>query len=83
MTYKKYKIKNKFISKNQKTIKFELNGNVEFRDKKQDFIVCLNEHPFEGYQVGRIIEINLTNAKSVNSNSLHQNLVGKTFESHA
>src|SRR5437762_9941800 len=79
MTYnKKYRIKKKEIQPNY--IRFELNNNIEFSNGNHNFIFCVNEHPFKNYRVGDEIEVNLTNAKYMNSQSYHQGLVRKVVE---
>ena len=65
MEYRNYKIVSKNANSNY--IIFELNDYVEFVNEKQRFVCCVNEHPFKNYQKGDEIEINLTNAKTINS----------------
>src|SRR4051812_14177842 len=65
MTYKSYKIINKY--KIQNCIKFELDGNVEFSGGKQNFIRCVDDYPFINYQIGDKIEVNLTITKNMSA----------------
>jgi hypothetical protein len=75
MAYKKYKIINRI--KIQNYIKFELDGDVEFSNGRQNFIFCLSKYPYINYQVGDEIEIDLTKASfmSVNDYQRHQEMV--------
>jgi len=78
MTYKTYKIINKVINQdkgNKSYIGFVLDGNVEFRNGKQDFIFCANEHPFTNYRIGEEIEINLVGARRLETNNYHHEVV--------
>src|SRR6266487_2878712 len=75
MTYKTYKIINKTINQDKNYIGFVLDGSIEFRNGKQDFIFCVNELPFKVYQIGDEIEINLVGAKHLNTNNYHQGIV--------
>lgn len=83
MVYKIYQITKITKSKIQNYIKFELNDDVEFSDRKQKFIYCSNEYPFKDYRIGDEIEINLTRAKFKNYNDYHQEIVKKTSRSYA
>jgi hypothetical protein len=80
MTYKTYKIKK--IITNPKYIKFELNSYVEFNDRKEKFIYCVNEYPFTSYRESEEIEINLTEAKLMSARNYHQKIVRKVSKSY-
>src|SRR5947209_1317414 len=75
MTYKTYKIVNKNVNRNKNYIEFLLDGNIEFRNGKQDFVFCINEYPFTTYRIGSEIEVNLVDAKRMNTNNYHQEIV--------
>jgi len=74
MTYnKEYTIKKKEIYPNY--IRFKLDDYVRFGDGNYNFIFCLNELPFKNYQVEDKIEISLTDAIGMSSQSYHQGIV--------
>jgi len=52
-----------------------LNDYVEFNDKQQKFVWCINKKLFTNCNVGDEIEINLTKAKYMDSNNYHQEIV--------
>ncbi|RIA80929.1 hypothetical protein C1645_837844, partial [Glomus cerebriforme] len=56
---------------------FGLNNNVEFSNGNFNFIFCVNEIPYRNYQVGDEIEVDLSGAKRISSQSYHQGLVRK------
>jgi len=77
MTHKTYRITKISKSGIRNYIKFELDGNIEFNDKKQSFIFCVNRHPFKNCQIGDEIEINLIGARHLNANSYHDKIARK------
>jgi len=77
MTHKTYKITKVTKSRIPSYVKFELDGNIEFNDKKQSFIFCVNKYPFKNCQIGDEIEINLTGARRLNTNSYHDEIAKK------
>jgi hypothetical protein len=80
MTYsKKYIIKKKEIYPNY--IRFELDGYVGFSNGNYNFIFCLNEFPFKNYQVEDKIEISLTDAKGMSSQSYYQGKIREISQS--
>jgi len=82
MEYKNYKITKitKGIIKNY--IKFELNDNIEFSNGNHNFVFCVNEFPYKNYRRGDEIEINITNAKLMNSQDYHQEIVKKISDNY-
>jgi hypothetical protein len=78
MTYKNYKIINIIVNQNKNYIRFELDGDIEFRNGKQNFIFSINQYPFIDYRVNSEIEIDLTDAKHLNTNNYHHKLVRTT-----
>lgn len=77
MAYKTYKIAKITKSRIQNYIKFELDDYVEFRNGKQSFIFCVNNHPFKNCRIGDEIEINLIGARHLNANSYHDKIARK------
>lgn len=74
MTYKEYKIINKIIDSDY--IKLELDGNIEFSNKKQNYILCPNEISFRDYKVGDKIEVNLINDKHITIKKVPKSVLG-------
>jgi len=68
----KCKIKNKFINTHPNYIKFELDNYIEFNNGKQNFIFCVNEHPFINYQIGDEVEVDLNITKLVSAYHINQ-----------
>jgi len=83
MTYKTYKIAKITKGNIQNYIKFELDDYVEFSNGNHNFVFCVNQYPFTSYKIGDEIEINLTDAKQMSSQSYHQEMIRKTSRSYA
>jgi len=77
MKYKTYTITKITKGIIKSCIKFELNDDVKFSNGNYNFVFCSNEFPFKNYQRGDEIEVNLTNAKHMSSQSYHQGIIRK------